>query len=83
MLANRYAQKQLVGYVGSKIKEMKDKIMGLLVHLLALIDFPEEDVEELERKEILETAKEIVEDIDKLIASSESGRIIREGLKLP
>ncbi|ABY95911.1 tRNA uridine-5-carboxymethylaminomethyl(34) synthesis GTPase MnmE [Thermoanaerobacter brockii subsp. lactiethylicus] len=81
MLANRYAQKQLVGYVGSKIKEMKDKIMGLLVHLLALIDFPEEDVEELERKEILETAKEIVEDIDKLIASSESGRIIREGLK--
>ncbi|MGH2331985.1 tRNA uridine-5-carboxymethylaminomethyl(34) synthesis GTPase MnmE [Thermoanaerobacter mathranii] len=81
MLANKYAQKQLAGYVGSRIKEMKDKIMGLLVHLLALIDFPEEDVEELERKEMLETAKEIVEDIDKLIVSSESGRIIREGLK--
>ncbi|SHF03922.1 tRNA modification GTPase [Thermoanaerobacter uzonensis DSM 18761] len=81
MLANKYAQKQLAGYVGSRIKEIKDKIMGLLVHLLALIDFPEEDVEELERKEMLETSKEIVEDIDKLIASSESGRIIREGLK--
>lgn len=81
MLANKYAQKQLAGYVGSRIKDIKDKIMGLLVHLLALIDFPEEDVEELNKREMLKTAKEVMEDIDKLIISSESGRIIREGLK--
>ncbi|HHW56265.1 MAG TPA: tRNA uridine-5-carboxymethylaminomethyl(34) synthesis GTPase MnmE [Clostridia bacterium] len=81
MLANRYAQKQLSGYTGQRMKELKDKMIGLLAHLLALIDFPEEDVEELERNEMLKIAREIVKDIEKLIASSESGRIIREGLR--
>ncbi|HBT49572.1 MAG TPA: tRNA uridine-5-carboxymethylaminomethyl(34) synthesis GTPase MnmE [Caldanaerobacter subterraneus] len=81
MLANRYAQKQLVGVLGQKMKDLKNKIMELLSHLLALIDFPEEDVEELEREEIKRRAKDILNDIEYLIASSESGRIIREGLK--
>ncbi|CAM0497302.1 tRNA uridine-5-carboxymethylaminomethyl(34) synthesis GTPase MnmE [Thermoanaerobacter kivui] len=81
MLANKYAQKQLSGYIGSRIMDIKDKIMGLLVHILALIDFPEEDVDELEREQMLNTAKEIIGDIDRLLLSSESGRIIREGLK--
>jgi len=52
MLANRYAQKQLAGVLGQKMRELRDKIMGLLSHLLALIDFPEENVEELEKSEI-------------------------------
>lgn len=81
MLANRYAQKQLAGVLGQKTKDLKNKIMELLSHLLALIDFPEEDVEELEREEIKRRAKDILTDIEYLIASSESGRIIREGLK--
>ncbi|MDK2793727.1 MAG: tRNA modification GTPase [Caldanaerobacter sp.] len=81
MLANRYAQKQLVGVLGQKMKDLKNKIMELLSHLLALIDFPEEDVEELEREEIKRRAKDILNDIEYLIASAESGRIIREGLK--
>ncbi|ERM91607.1 tRNA modification GTPase [Caldanaerobacter subterraneus subsp. tengcongensis MB4] len=81
MLANRYAQKQLAGVLGQKMKDLKNKIMELLSHLLALIDFPEEDVEELEREEIKRRAKDILNDIEYLIASSESGRIIREGLK--
>ncbi|MEW9082263.1 tRNA uridine-5-carboxymethylaminomethyl(34) synthesis GTPase MnmE [Caldanaerobacter subterraneus] len=81
MLANRYAQKQLAGVLGQKMKDLKNKIMELLSHLLALIDFPEEDVEELEIEEIKRRAKDILNDIEYLIASSESGRIIREGLK--
>lgn len=75
MLANRYAQKQLAGVLGQKMKDLKNKIMELLSHLLALIDFPEEDVEELEREEIKRRAKDILNDIEYLIASSESGRI--------
>ncbi|MGB9780709.1 tRNA uridine-5-carboxymethylaminomethyl(34) synthesis GTPase MnmE [Caldanaerobacter sp.] len=81
MLANRYAQKQLAGVLGQKMRELRDKIMGLLSHLLALIDFPEENVEELEKSEIKKRAEEILKDIEKLIDASESGRIIREGLK--
>jgi len=81
MLANKYAQKQLSGYLGQKMRKLKDRMMELLAHLLALIDFPEDDVDELERWQMLESAKEILKEIEKLIASAESGRIIREGLK--
>lgn len=81
MLANKYAQKQLSGYLGQKMRKLKDRMMELLAHLLALIDFPEDDVDKLERWQMLESAKEILKEIEKLIASAESGRIIREGLK--
>ncbi|MBE3579697.1 MAG: tRNA uridine-5-carboxymethylaminomethyl(34) synthesis GTPase MnmE [Caldanaerobacter subterraneus] len=81
MLANKYAQKQLSGYLGQKMRKLKDRMMELLAHLLALIDFPEDDVDGLERWQMLESAKEILKEIEILIASAESGRIIREGLK--
>lgn len=80
-LANKYAQKQLAGSIGKKINQIKENIIGLLAHILALIDFPEEDVDTLEFKEMTNVIRKAIGDIDELISSSNSGRIIREGLK--
>jgi len=80
-LANKYAQKQLTGGIKSEIFSIKNKIVDVLVHLLALIDFPEEDVEDFEYKELYNSLSASLNDINKLISSSERGRIIRDGLR--
>lgn len=75
------AQEQLEGRLSKKIKELRKKITELLAHVEVSIDFPEEDVEELTIKRLLEGIKYIKKQMQNLYDSAETGKILRDGLK--
>ncbi|WXR62808.1 tRNA uridine-5-carboxymethylaminomethyl(34) synthesis GTPase MnmE [Peptostreptococcaceae bacterium AGR-M142] len=75
------AQEQLEGRLSKRIKELRKKITELLAHVEVSIDFPEEDVEELTIKRLLDGIKYIKEQMKNLYDSAETGKILRDGLK--
>lgn len=71
----------LKGNISTKIKELQDKLMEILTHIEVSIDFPEEDIEEISLENIRIKSKEIKDEIEKLLKYSETGRILKEGVK--
>lgn len=71
----------LKGNISIKIKELQDKLLEILTHIEVSIDFPEEDIEEISLEQVLIKSREIEREIDKLLVYSETGRILKEGVK--
>ncbi len=71
---------QLEGRLSKSINEMREKLMRLAAHLQAMIDFPDEGIDELTDSEIAEILNDIIKDIKKMLSTAEYGKIIKEGL---
>lgn len=74
------AMDQLEGSLSQQVKSYQQEIMGLLAHVEVSIDFSEEDVDEVALEYLLKESQRIAEGLEKLLATAETGRIIREGL---
>ncbi|MBQ9315057.1 MAG: tRNA uridine-5-carboxymethylaminomethyl(34) synthesis GTPase MnmE [Clostridia bacterium] len=72
--------KQLEGYLGKKIKEIKDEIIDLLVDIEANIDYPEYDVPEIQKEKVVNVLNDAIYKIEKLEKTFESGKILKEGV---
>ena len=79
-LALKQAAGHLSGSFSGEIKEWRQEILGLIAHLEALIDFPEEGVEEAETEKIRLSIEALREKFQRLITTAGTGRILREGL---
>lgn len=77
---NSASVKQIEGFLGEKINEIKKNIIDLLVDIEANIDYPEYDVEEVRREKIKQVLENAVSKIEKLESTFESGRVLREGV---
>lgn len=73
---------QLEGFLSKKINKIRKKILDVLVDIEANIDYPEYDVEEVTTKKLEQTLIEIEEDLEKLLKSFDSGKILKEGIKV-
>lgn len=73
--------KNLAGNLSSIINNMRDRCLQMIAQLEATIDFPEEDIEELENKDIEMRVKNLIVELDMLLSTAETGRIMRDGLK--
>lgn len=71
----------LEGRLSRKIAEIKDRVIGLYAHLEAAIDYAEDEIEEFDSAGLEESLKELKGELERLLATSEQGRIYREGLK--
>ncbi len=80
-LAARAANEQLAGRLGEALEAIRQDLIGLTAHLEAYIDFPEEDIAP-DSSELLENrGKATLQSIEKLLATADQGRILREGLR--
>ncbi len=77
----KLAMTQLGGRLSEKIRALQNKLVGLLAKIEAIIDFPEDDLEETSLEEIYDQCSELVKEVNELLASAETGKIYREGLK--
>ena len=77
---NSASVKQIEGFLGEKIKDIKKDIIDLLVDIEANIDYPEYDVEEVRRERIVSVLQGSISKIEKLEATFESGKVLREGV---
>ena len=76
------AQSLLRGSLSREIDALRERVLRVLAHLEAGMDFVEEDVECIQRAEVQWVLEETQGALEKLIASFEEGRMIREGVKV-
>lgn len=79
--SQRVAIEQLKGGLSKKISAIREKMVELTAVVEAYIDFPEEDIEPPDRKDMREKARDIQFELSELIKSSRYGIILREGLR--
>ncbi len=79
-LALRAAQNQLGGAISQKVLAAIDLLIGLVAHVEAYIDFPEEDISPDSNASMLASLESITLIIQNLLATADEGRLLREGI---
>ena len=72
---------QLEGHLSSKIENIRQKMLNLMIAIDVNIDYPEYDEEEVTKNRSLNELKIILEELIKLEHSFNSGKILRDGVK--
>ncbi|MDO4485873.1 MAG: tRNA uridine-5-carboxymethylaminomethyl(34) synthesis GTPase MnmE [Bacillota bacterium] len=76
------ALSQLEGSLSVKVKEIRQKLLDLLVDITVNIDYPDEDIEEITYDKLQENIVLIGDMIEKLLSTASAGRMIREGIRV-
>lgn len=72
---------QMEGRLSKLIQRLRQEILETLAHVEVNIDYPEyDDVEEMTHSMLVEKATFVRNEIDKLLQTSQQGKILREGL---
>lgn len=80
-LALRAATEQLEGRLGERIRGLRERLVELLAHVEAFIDFPDEDITP-DTGEALRSRLEIIRaETAALLATAGQGRVLREGVR--
>ena len=78
----RLALGQVSGELSKWVGELREELLDILVQVEAAIDFPEEEIELLQRDELAGKIEALREKISRIIASYEWGRLFREGARV-
>lgn len=78
--SSKAALNQLEGKLSSKIKAVRKRLVEMLAHIEATVDYPEEDIEEIAAEKVYNEIMDIKEDLKKITDNFERGRILREGI---
>lgn len=72
---------QMEGRLSKLIKTLRQEILETLAHVEVNIDYPEyDDVEEMTHQTLMEKSRLVRDEIQKLLTTSQQGKILREGL---
>lgn len=71
---------QLEGNLKDKIINLRDKVMRITAEIEAPMDFPDQDIEELDSIEIQKRIKNILEEVFSLLKTLDYGKILKEGI---
>ena len=71
----------LAGHFSERIRSMREDILALLAHLEAVIDFPEEGVDEIVVEEAREKVSALHASLRRILQTAHTGRILRDGLE--
>jgi tRNA modification GTPase len=72
---------QMEGRLSKLIQHLRQELLETLAHVEVNIDYPEyDDVEEMTHSLLIERASKVLEEIEKLLVTSQQGKILREGL---
>ncbi len=80
-LALRAASEQLEGRLGDRIRALRENFLGLLAHVEAFIDFPDEDIDPDTGNALLGRLATATVEIDALLATAARGKVLREGVR--
>jgi tRNA modification GTPase len=81
-LALRSAREQLSGRLGEEFRNLRQRLIEIIANVEASMDFPEEGILPDDTATIRNRLELLRNAIDKLIATAETGRILREGLRV-
>ena len=75
------AESHLSGALSRYVQNARSALKNLITKIEVTIDYPEEDIEDMTREEILEGLAAVKGPMEALLARSKKGRIIREGMR--
>jgi tRNA modification GTPase len=76
------ATEQLSGRLGQQFRKLRQELIEILAHLEAAIDFPDEGISPDNLETIVKRLSALRTGIEELFATAETGRILREGLRV-
>lgn len=79
-LSMKSAVLQSEGRLSKEIGSLRHKLLGVIAHIEATVDYPEDDLEEVTSEKMDVEIDNILEEINHLIVTAEEGKILREGL---
>ncbi|MCG8482057.1 MAG: tRNA uridine-5-carboxymethylaminomethyl(34) synthesis GTPase MnmE [Clostridia bacterium] len=71
---------QLEGSLSKVVQEIRHQLLEILAHVTVNIDYPDEDIEEITYDELKKGVVNTISQINDLIDTAETGKIIRDGL---
>lgn len=77
----RMAVGHLAGVFSDKVRSMRHDVLQMIAQLEAAIDFPEDDIEDLAAQQVATGVERTLAELDGLLATAQTGRILREGLE--
>ena len=76
------ALSQMEGALSRKVRDIRAKVLDILVDLTVNIDYPDEDIEQMTYEKLLADLEDAEDDVDALLATAGTGRMIREGIRV-
>ena len=76
------AQSLLRGSLSKEVDTLRERLIRVLAHVEAGMDFAEEDITFIQAPEVQQALTDTQRVVEQLIASYEEGRLIREGIKV-
>jgi tRNA modification GTPase len=80
--AHTAAVHELEGHLSRKIDLVREKLITILAHIEAHIDFPEEDIAPETRDTLVCDTETVLSFVRSLLATAREGRILREGISV-
>ncbi len=80
--AARSAMRSLAGEFSDRVLQLNRVLIELRALVEATLDFPEEEIDFIERSGVLEKLSRLRKGVTALIAEAEQGRILRDGAKV-
>src|SRR5579862_2756986 len=78
----RLALRQLQGELSARVRAARATTLGALTRIEASIDFPEEEVPPPDPAELAALVAQARDEVARLLAGAERGRVLREGLRV-
>ena len=78
--AARNATQQLGGALRARIEPIYDGLLDIASQFYAVVDYPDEDIEDLDRGAILGTLARSEGELEALLATARRGRLLRQGV---
>jgi tRNA modification GTPase len=79
-LSMKSALAQSEGRISREIKILRNRLLSIIAHIEATVDYPEDDLEETTSMITSSQLSNVLKEIEKLLSSADEGKILREGL---
>ncbi len=80
--ALKVAVRQQNGQLSAQVKDVRRKLLDVIVNLEAVIDYPEDDIEEITFTNVLQEVNKAADGVKSLLQNAHTGKILREGLHI-
>ena len=78
--AARSAAGQLDGALREPVEAVRGSLLDITSQFCAVVDYPDEDIEDLGREEILRTLEQAERTLSELLAAAHRGQLLRQGV---
>ena len=78
--AAKNAVGQLSGTLSRSVDEIYDGIMAIVSRFYAVVDYPDEDIEDVQREEMLDTLRRSENKLEELLAMFSRGALLKNGV---